>query len=330
MIVGVDGLGAVGVRVVRELVGSAEVLVRSSTPVRTSSVVESFDGSVSPWVDARPVDVVVLSSAPGRHVDAARRALASGSSVVSTSGDRAEIEELLELGPQFEEAGRRLVAGAGATPGLTLLLARHAAELLERVDEIHVASVGAAGPACARSRQESAASDGREWRDGAWETAPGGSGRELVWFPDPVGAKDCSRGDLVETQLLVSAFPGVTRVSARISATGIPVWRWGPLAIGPVKLGPVTLGRSRSVLAGAPGALRVEVRGFRNGEPDAVVYAAMDHLQHTAGGVAAVTALGIDSFAAGGSTLADAPDPLAMLNELRRRGIKAATYDVSR
>ena len=329
MIVGVHGLGAVGVRVVRELVGSAEILVRSTSASRTSSVVESFDGSVAPWADARPVDVVVLASAAGRHVDAARRALASGSSVVSTSSDRAEVEELLDLAGEAEGADRRLVAGAAATPGLTLLLARHAATLFDRVDEVHVASVGVAGPACARSRQDSAAADGREWRDGAWESAPAGSGRELVWFPDPVGARDCSRGDLVETQLLVAAFPGARRVSSRISAAGVPVWRLGPIKLGPIKLSTSPWGRLGAVPP-APGAVRVEVRGERDGAPDAVVYAAMDHLQHTAGGVAAVTALGIDSFPPGAWTTADAPDPLAFLDDLRRRGIKAATVDTAR
>ena len=42
-------------------------------------------------------------------------------------------------------------------------------------------------------------------------------GDELIWFPDPVGAREC---ELVATgvELLVAATPGVERVTVRLGA----------------------------------------------------------------------------------------------------------------
>ncbi|MBM4409563.1 MAG: hypothetical protein FJ038_13440 [Chloroflexi bacterium] len=44
----------------------------------------------------------------------------------------------LPLGPDFEAAGVTAVIGMGSTPGVTNVQARHAAELLDRIDTIHI------------------------------------------------------------------------------------------------------------------------------------------------------------------------------------------------
>ena len=48
---------------------------------------------------------------------------------------------------------------------------------------------------------------------------PGGSGRELCWFPDPIGARDCYRAAHADPVLLHFAFPEVERITAKVSAT---------------------------------------------------------------------------------------------------------------
>ncbi|MCP6177678.1 hypothetical protein NL439_25780, partial [Klebsiella pneumoniae] len=58
-----------------------------------------------------------------------------------------------------------------------------------------------------------------DWRDGAWQERRGGTGRELCWFPDPVGAQDCYRAALPDALLLERALPGAERITARVSAT---------------------------------------------------------------------------------------------------------------
>ena len=105
------------------------------------------------------------------------------------------------------------------SPGLSGLLARHLAGQLASVDEIHVAIHGTAGPACARSYHRSLSRRSMAWHDGEWVDHLGGSGRELCWFPEPVGAKDCYRADIADPLLLHTAFPdAVSRISARRSA----------------------------------------------------------------------------------------------------------------
>ena len=101
--------------------------------------------------------------------------------------------------------------GAGFSPGYTCLLARHAAARLDSVDEIHVARSGTGGPACARQHHRALAGTAVDWRDGEWQERRAGSGRELCFFPDPIGAADCYRAELPDPFVLV---PRVRRASA--------------------------------------------------------------------------------------------------------------------
>ena len=78
---------------------------------------------------------------------------------------------------------------------------------------------GTGGPECARQHHDALARHSVAWHDGEWIERPGGSGRELCWFPDPVGALDCYRAALSDPLLLRRAFPQAGRISARVSAT---------------------------------------------------------------------------------------------------------------
>ncbi len=148
-----------------------------------------------------------------------------------------------------------------------------------------------------------------DWRDGAWVRRPGFSGRELSWFPDPIGARDCYRADLAEPALLVQRFPGVQRVTARLAASR----RDRAFAPFPVLVPPPD--------EGGIGAIRVELRGELGGERRAVVYGALDRPAVAGAAVAAVTALHAGSSGTGASGLAGVDDPLPVLVELARRGV---------
>ncbi|MEC7579475.1 MAG: hypothetical protein VX728_00360, partial [Actinomycetota bacterium] len=77
----------------------------------------------------------------------------------------------------------------------------------------------------------------------------GGSGRELCWFPEHVGAVDCYRAGSPLPILLHRAFPETQRISSRRSAT-----RRDRLTARLPMLRPPHA-------EGGVGALRVEVRG---------------------------------------------------------------------
>jgi saccharopine dehydrogenase-like NADP-dependent oxidoreductase len=318
------GAGAVGARAARQLVEADDVdelVICDPNRKRREAVVKStgdkaVDGG---WGEPATgtVDAVLLAGPNGTHVDAAREHLALGRPVVSCSDGLDDVQRLLDLGPEATERRVAVVAGAGFSPGYSCLLARHAAAPFDRIDEVHVARSGTGGPSCARAHHAALRGTALDWRDGGWQRRIAGSGRELCWFPDPIGAEDCYRAELPDALLLVPAFPGVDRVTARLSATRrdritaqLPMLR-------------------KPHPEGLVGAVRVEVRGRRDGVQDVRVLGALDRPAVASGAVAALTArwAAHGRIQPGASGLAQLDDPLEALRELATIGIKAAVFD---
>ena len=321
------GAGAVGARAGRQLVEAPEidrVVVAGASAASRALVVEGcgpkvHDGGDDPGAAEHDVDAVLLVGPAGSHVDVARDHLDRGRTVVSCADSVDDVQGLLALDGLARERGRALVVGAGFSPGYTCLLARHAAARLDRVDEIHVARSGTGGPACARQHHRALSGTALDWRDGVWQERPAGSGRELCFFPDPIGAADCYRAELPDALVLVPAFPEVTRVTARLAASRrdrltahLPMLR-------------------RPHPEGLVGAVRVEVRGQRGGAHEVVVLGALDRPAVATGAVAAMALRQAvaGAFPPGAAGLASLPDPLPMLSALADIGIRAAIFDGS-
>lgn len=324
VIVLLSGCGAVGARAARQLVtvaGVERVIIDDPRDDQVRAVCGAIGGQAEAlgarsWEDVR-ADVVVLAMPPG-HGDAAGRALSFGAHVVSVSDSIADARALLAFHTRAFDAGRAVVIGAGFAPGLSCLLAVHAGAEFASVDEIHVAKLGTAGPTCARQHHEALRSDANDWRDGRWVSSPGGSGRELCWFPDPVAGADCYRAALADPLLLQPAFPTATRITARMAAT-----RRDRLT------SRLPMLRPPHAEAGA-GAIRVEVRGRRDGVADAVVFGVMDRPSVASGAmvavaVGAIAGAGLRRKGAGG--VAEMVSPLPALLELARRGVKCARFE---
>lgn len=321
--VGVIGLGNVGARVVRQLLANASVeviQVWDAKPGRGEEVVatmeECTESVQSP--DALDVDVVVICTESGSHVRYAQRALESGAHVVSAGDSIADVRGLLDLDAEAEVRGLSVIVGAGMAPGLSCILARHAGRHFDDVEEIHVFKAGTGGPDCARTHHAALSGDAIDWRDGSYVDRRGRSGRELVWFPDPLGSRDCYRGALADALVLVPAFPGVERVTSRISATR----RDRLTALLPMLRKPHA--------DGGPGAIRVEVRGRQGNGRDVVVLGAVDHPSVAAATVSAVaTERILDGrwHERGAMGLASIDDSVSWLGELSKRGVKAAAFE---
>lgn len=324
MRVAVVGLGSVGTRAARQLASTdevAEVVLCSAQSDRVDEVASSIGAKAvveAPAGSTLPeADVVILASPGGTQVEAAQALVARGTPVVSTTDEMSEVAALLDLGPEAEARGVTVAVGATFSPGLTCVLARFAADRLDTVDEIHVARLGTGGPACARQHHRSLAGTAVDWRDGGWQRRPGGSGRELSWFPDPVGPADCYRAALSDALLLVPAFPGVGRVTARLAATRrdrltarLPMMR-------------------RPHPEGGLGAVRVEVRGRGEHGIQVEIMGAMDRPGVAGGAVAALTAVELGAGGArrsGAAGLASLLAPNPFLRELARRGVKVAVF----
>lgn len=330
MRIAVVGLGAVGTRAARQLAstpGVTSILLCEPHAAKRAGVAEVLgpiaetvawadDGDLPDGVGA--CDATLLAGPSGTHLEQVRRLLALRRPVVSVSDSLTEVQALLDLDAEAVENGVPIVVGASFSPGLSCVLARHGAAWFERVDEVHVAWIGTGGPACAHQHHASFGGRSMEWMDGEWMQRPSGSGRELCWFPDPVGAADCYRGALPEPLLLEPAFPGVQRVSARLAGT-----RRDRLTARLPMLRPPHP-------EGSVGALRVELRGWRAGVSDTVVLGAMDRPAVAGGAVAALAAVQAASgqlARVGSAGLAELVEPLPFLTELARRGVRAARFE---
>ena len=260
----VVGTGIVGTHVA-ELLRQREHVVRS---VSLHTINE-----VSP----EETEVVVLAHA-GHHERVARRFLQHGCSVVSVGDDSKDVLALLDLQSDALSAGRTLIVGAACSPGLSGLLVHYLGAKFDEYDEIHVAVHGTAGPQCAHQHHRVLSGTALGWHDDEWLKRPAGSGRELCWFPEPIGSRDCYRADLADALLLKHSFSHANRISARVSATR----RDRILGRLPMLIPPH--------IEGDMGAVRVELRGVKNGQRTVEIAGAAHPMGHIAGAVAAATA----------------------------------------
>lgn len=316
---GVLGVGATGARAARQLVSTdgVDTVVLGGTGERPIALQRSLGGAarIGEPIGA-DVGVVVLAGPAGTHVDAASKAIELGIDVVSTSDAVSDVEGLLALDGRAAGAGVRVVVGAGFSPGLSCVLARHLSDWVDEVDEIHLSRFGTGGPACARQHHRALAARAVDWRDGGWVRRRGGSGRELSVFPDPVGSLDCYRAALPDALLLQPAFPDASRIAARQAANR----RQRLLALLPMLRRPHPEGRI--------GAIRVEVRGRRGGEMVYEVAGAIDRPAVAAGAVAGLAARWTleGRFAPGAAGLAGRVEPVPFLQELSELGVRAAVF----
>jgi hypothetical protein len=349
------GAGVVGRRAARQLAetdGVERILIADKASGAAAETAEAMGSraAVTDWAPDRPLPagVAVVASAVGGAAERAvfERAVEAGVPAAGCGDDAETVRSLLDLDDAAREAGITLAAGCGLAPGLADVLARHAADALDSVDEISVARSGSAGPACRAAIDRESRGAALEWRDGAWGRHRAGSGRQLVWFPSPVGGLDCHRAGSGQAALLVDAFPTLRRASMRIAlpaGTGRAVPGLGALGHLPVLStllgvgggaggGPGRAPRRRDP-DGDWGAVWVEVRGRRGRSEEILVYGAVDRMAFAAGAVLGVSALWLGGLGAapvpttGAHGLAALVDPVPFLGELARRGVKAAVFE---
>ena len=223
--IGIGGAGVVGSRVAEtlRLFSHQQICVYDTEQIIAQRLAGRLSGgeyqiSVVDRNAMKSAKVVVLCG-PSPHFSIAKELLDASVSVVSTSDDIADCLNLLTLSQLAIENKATLIVGAASSPGMSGLLVRHLAESFDSIDEVHVALHGTGGPACARQHHRALSGQSIGWHDGEWLRRPAGSGRELCWFPEPVGAYDCYRGELPDPLLIKRAFPELERVTGRVTAT---------------------------------------------------------------------------------------------------------------
>jgi hypothetical protein len=322
----VAGLGEVGVRASRQLIdtpGVDRVIVADRHLDHARDVASALHDGAEPYQlgrdDPLPDDLSAIVAAIPGEADAAlaRRAVGAGVPYASAADRDATLRSLLALDAEAKARHTRVVAGCGLAPGLTDVLARHAVGALDAVDELHVARWGVAGSESAAEARRAQREEAREWRDGELVHEKHRHA-ELIWFPDPVGARECA---LVATgvELLVAANPGAGRVTVRLGVP--PAKRFTP----PGRRDP----------GFAWGAVRVEAWGWQGTARSSVVYGVIERTAVAAGTVLAVTGAwlcgALPELASpperGAFGLGSVVEPVAFLAELAHRGVKAAAFE---
>ena len=319
------GVGATGRRIARHLIDidpDSRLTLFDDTPGRAREVANAYGDQIVQVGEffeverlAQDVSVVILAGRAGTHAPTAQTCISKGYDVVSVSDSLAEIRELLDLDDLALRHDTRLIVGAGMMPGLSDILAAHAKQFFDEIHEIHVAKFGTGGPDCARQHHVALSRMCFDWRDQGWQRRAGGSGRELAWFPQPVQAADCYRGALGDPLLLIRVHPDVHRITARMAATRrdrltmhLPMLR-------------------QPHPEGLLGAVRVEVRGVRDGQREELVLGSSERPAAAAAAVAATAARSLDTEAInplqrGSAGLAEWVDPLDFLIRLQSRGLR--------
>jgi len=321
--IGIIGAGLVGTHVTDALVARGQVqLMVNDTNAAASRRLSIRAGSGASKVQVVSTNEmfsanVVVLACPGPHAKAARRLLEAGVSVVSCSDDLDDTLAMIDLDAIATQARQTLVVGATMSPGLSGVLVRTMSTRFSSVDEAHIAIHGTAGPACAQQHHRALAGQSIGWHDGDWLRRPAGSGRELCWFPDPVGPRDCYRAELADPVAIHQAMPELLRVTVRMSAN-----RRDRLT---ARLPMLTPPHAE----GGIGALRVEVRGWRDDARHVEVVGIADRVAHIAGLVAATAARKVigGEFASGVRVLGDEDSPnVAMLNDVVEDGLRIQEF----
>jgi hypothetical protein len=317
MTIGIVGVGAVGARVARHLGPDVVLYDHRDVPARATATRLGLLQLDLPGLSAAADVVVLAGSAP--QCELAEVLLEGGVHVVTTSDDPDDCAALLDLDAVARAHDATLVVGAAMAPGLSGLLSASLAGRLDSADEVHIAAHGTGGPDCARQHHDALSGMADGWHDGGWIRRPAGSSRELCWFPEPIGGRDCYRAAMPDPLLLHIALPELRRISARMSAT-----RRDRLTARLPMLSPPHR-------EGGIGALRVEVRGNRGQARVSLVAGVAERAAAVAAAVAAsvAAALAGEQWAPepGALVLGDPDCPTAdLLADIARRGIALQEY----
>ena len=185
------------------------------------SEVRFHDPRLDPLPAIADGDLAILCHPDRARPAGARRSGERGASVVTVGDDFDDAQDLLPLGAGVRaarhDARRRGGDVAGPVRPAGAPSRRATGDASTRSMSRSTARPARRAPAAITARCRAA-----RWRGttASWADYLGGSGRELCWFPEPVGAKDCYRADIADPLLLHAAFP--RRVAHQRPTFGAP------------------------------------------------------------------------------------------------------------
>jgi len=234
-VVALGGAGHIGACGVRELVKrhpDIEVVIADYKLEAAQELAREVGGKASAVkVDVRDTETLVnvirgagaVMSFVGPYYLFAehiiKAALAARTPLVDICDDGDITAKLLEYDSEAQKAGIPVIAGLGATPGITNLMALRGAEVLDRVDDIDTAWAWTAlnpkmtGRAIIDHYFHAITGDIVTYRDGDWVKIPAMSVTRTMEFSQPVGVMEASEIGHPEPLTIPRYIKGVKNVS---------------------------------------------------------------------------------------------------------------------
>ena len=205
----VVGTGAIGIVVASELAKSPEVEEVRIADINLERAERLRDWLKSEKVSAHRVDagksddvvrvaegvdIIVNTTLPRFNLTIMDAAFTAKANYVDLAlDDYSSYLKQLELNNKWKEAGLTALLNAGSAPGITNVLAAHAADRLDRVDEIHirifdnVESKEIVSTWSPEVMWDDMATEPVVYENGEFKRVPLFSGEETYNFPDPIG-----------------------------------------------------------------------------------------------------------------------------------------------
>src|SRR6266571_4392649 len=230
------GCGAMGTEVTRDLARTSafeEIVIADANLERARALAEELGGGRvrSQKIDAADENLltgqfrgfsVVANCTPYHFGMAASRAAIQARVSYLDLGGLFNTPRQLQLDEAARQAGVTLCLGCGATPGVTNLMVRRAADQMDRVEEVFIAFASfrsiAPSPGLLDTVLDEFSPGSRRfyWEAGSFVEVPAFSGAKLIKFSDPVGEIETYFVPHSETHTLPRLLgKGVQRVDVR-------------------------------------------------------------------------------------------------------------------
>jgi lysine 6-dehydrogenase len=235
-IIVLGGCGAMGSEVTRDLARTGdfeEIVIADADLMKAQALSDELGGGRvrAMQIDVRDEDALTQKL---RGFDVVANATTYHFGLIATGAAIKARVNYLDLGGLFntpkqlgldqaaQQAGVTICLGCGATPGVTNLMTRHAADQMERVDEVHIAFASfrsiAPSPGLLDTVLDEFSPGSRRfyWENGDFVEVPAFSGAKRVRFSVPVGEIETYYVPHSETHTLPSLLgKGVRRVDVR-------------------------------------------------------------------------------------------------------------------
>jgi hypothetical protein len=292
-------------------------------------------------------DLVISCIGPVRQLElsCARSAVEVGASWLSCANDQEAAEALPSLDAEAVAAGVTVVSGCGLSPGLTNLLVALAAQELDQVEEIEIATARSArdpaGQAALSQLLSALSGPAPTIADGRPTSDLGPKASHLVYFPEPVGWVETFAGASPEITTLGRQWPGLRLLRWRVGLAEKPAMdalrllAGGPWVSLPVTRGPLGGRALQHALGAWPSsgpswsAARVDGRGEADNHPRSVSLGVVDHLVNLTALplVAAASELAAGRAQPGVGAPEQAFEPKSLLTQISRRGVRIARLE---